>query len=747
MYVIRSNRKTNSYTVRKINRTTQVVRVGKRGIQGPTGPQGPQGIQGIQGPQGEPGPQGPIGATGPKGDKGDKGDTGAPGTTNYNELTNLPDLTLKADKADTYTKNEVDSSLASKADTENLAPVASSGSYDDLTDTPTIPDINNKSDFTRPSFTVVTPSKSASSLDDLSSGWADEYGTGNVRHVSSGQIEGAGAIALTVPTNGAAAGMSKVVTEDYSKSNFRLWVKSSNWNQTGSANVIFMTDDSNHFSMHLKTFFQDFKSDEWFDIAFTRQQFTKTGNPNWSNITKIVLRAWTDNGGSPTIMFDGLAEYPQAERGVVSISFDDGWDTCYTEGAKKMEDYGYQGTQFIIPSLLGNAGRMTQTQVDDLHRKGWDISGHGAVDLTSLPIDQAADDLKQSALYLNEHGYRGANLYAYPNGQNNQAVRDEVQKYFPIARTINWSNQPLAYVNPLRINAFSPINSTPTAVIKQRIDEALNEGSWLVLCFHKITQTAGISTEYSVANFAEIMDYLKSVNADVQTISRVLTRSDFFTESGSESSGDVIGASSSIDNALVRFDGQTGKAIQDSGAVLDDSNSLSGINLLTTSNTIALNGIANAFSILNRAGTNRFAAFQFQTAGTTQATVGMYNNATTDLVIQKDNADAGRRQMVVFKANNSTVFNEEGGDHDLRVEGDTDQNLLFVDAGTDRVGVGTGVPTAKLDVAGDTMRLRTPKTPASATATGNAGDLAWDANYVYVCVATNTWKRSPLASW
>ena len=46
MYVIKSNRKTNSYTVRKINRVTQVVRVGRRGLQGETGPQGPKGDKG-----------------------------------------------------------------------------------------------------------------------------------------------------------------------------------------------------------------------------------------------------------------------------------------------------------------------------------------------------------------------------------------------------------------------------------------------------------------------------------------------------------------------------------------------------------------------------------------------------------------------------------------------------------------------------------------------------------------------------
>lgn len=38
-------------------------------------------------------------------------------------------------------------------------------------------------------------------------------------------------------------------------------------------------------------------------------------------------------------------------------------------------------------------------------------------------------------------------------------------------------------------------------------------------------------------------------------------------------------------------------------------------------------------------------------------------------------------------------------------------------------------------------------TPASASATGTAGSIKWDANYVYVCTATNTWKRAALSSW
>jgi hypothetical protein len=64
-----------------------------------------------------------------------------------------------------------------------------------------------------------------------------------------------------------------------------------------------------------------------------------------------------------------------------------------------------------------------------------------------------------------------------------------------------------------------------------------------------------------------------------------------------------------------------------------------------------------------------------------------------------------------------------------------------------KVGIGTTATTALLDVNSDVLRLRTAKTPASATAAGNAGDICWDASYIYICTATNTWKRVAISTW
>jgi hypothetical protein len=81
----------------------------------------------------------------------------------------------------------------------------------------------------------------------------------------------------------------------------------------------------------------------------------------------------------------------------------------------------------------------------------------------------------------------------------------------------------------------------------------------------------------------------------------------------------------------------------------------------------------------------------------------------------------------------------------------TDASTLDVEAmridSDGNVGIGTAEPTEKLDINGDSIRIRQSQTPSSATATGTQGQIAWDANYMYVCTATNTWKRVALATW
>jgi len=43
--------------------------------------------------------------------------------------------------------------------------------------------------------------------------------------------------------------------------------------------------------------------------------------------------------------------------------------------------------------------------------------------------------------------------------------------------------------------------------------------------------------------------------------------------------------------------------------------------------------------------------------------------------------------------------------------------------------------------------IENSEAPTSATDTGTTGTISWDADYIYICIATNTWKRTAISTW
>lgn len=65
------------------------------------------------------------------------------------------------------------------------------------------------------------------------------------------------------------------------------------------------------------------------------------------------------------------------------------------------------------------------------------------------------------------------------------------------------------------------------------------------------------------------------------------------------------------------------------------------------------------------------------------------------------NVPGGTNDYAVYTYAGNSVFNQGGGNYDFRVESDGDANMIFVDASTNRVGIGTGTPTEELQVDGN----------------------------------------------
>jgi len=122
-------------------------------------------------------------------------------------------------------------------------------------------------------------------------------------------------------------------------------------------------------------------------------------------------------------------------------------------------------------------------------------------------------------------------------------------------------------------------------------------------------------------------------------------------------------------------------------------------------------------------------------------------NFADDKIILK----AGNKAMITMEEKDSAphevTINDGGNNIDFVVENSSGNSLLMTDASTSRVGINTGQPEAALDIDSDSMRLRNSNTPSSATDFGHQGEIRWDANYIYICVATDTWKRVALSTW
>jgi len=131
-------------------------------------------------------------------------------------------------------------------------------------------------------------------------------------------------------------------------------------------------------------------------------------------------------------------------------------------------------------------------------------------------------------------------------------------------------------------------------------------------------------------------------------------------------------------------------------------------------------------------------------AGTMTIHAGLLDFRTNDNVTRNMYiaSDATNGQIISYAPNlkisgNNILFENSSSGERARIDS---SGRLLVGSDADSGG-------ALLQVNGDRIRVATAKTPASATAAGTAGEICWDANYIYVCVATNSWKRTAIAAW
>ena len=102
-------------------------------------------------------------------------------------------------------------------------------------------------------------------------------------------------------------------------------------------------------------------------------------------------------------------------------------------------------------------------------------------------------------------------------------------------------------------------------------------------------------------------------------------------------------------------------------------------------------------------------------------------------------------------ADNSQILADLGGQHvyatDLAAQ--AVREMAGVPLGVDRMASFMDEPMSLLGTMARTLEfcVKLVGVPANASAYGQKGDFAWDASYLYICTAANTWKRVAIATW
>ena len=286
-------------------------------------------------------------------------------------------------------------------------------------------------------------------------------------------------------------------------------------------NTIIYTIDRN------APYFSDLKTG-WNLITLSNYRFGATGTADADSFKNVDGMRIMCKSGTPgayiTVDQIWLIDKPKIKEPLFTITLDDGYVSQYTVARPLMSKYDYRGVCYVISSSVGRPGRMSIEQLKILYQMGWDISNHTATHKPAhtTPAEEWIADMKAGYDWLVENGFqRSAGHLAYPGGHNTVETLWSVQQYHKTGR-LNMESKygnTLPPANPYLLRVYPILTSTSISTVKNRIDENLERGQWLIFMFHGIDEDTSGSGWVTPAFFEEFIEYLAEKNAKVVTMS------------------------------------------------------------------------------------------------------------------------------------------------------------------------------------------------------------------------------------
>ena len=290
-------------------------------------------------------------------------------------------------------------------------------------------------------------------------------------------------------------------------------------------------------------------SGQWLVVTLNWHDAVVTGSPVRTSVTDVRLQVTDDNtSNTVTVHYQSIELLPDASatfpNGIVSVCFDDSYESMFALAMPKLAQYGYPAEVFTIQSLIGSGGRLTMAQLKSLQdQMGWALGSHAYLDadhsltLTGMTAAQADLDLRQTKAWGDANGFRAPAGFAYPKGQyglttDSTYTTDIVRRYFNYARTTNSkTKETFPPADPFRLRAISDISSFAggyapanlTTATTGDLDLCKTNQTWLILTFHNIVASSpAATTDVLQSDFNAIIDAINAKGIPVLPIEDVL---------------------------------------------------------------------------------------------------------------------------------------------------------------------------------------------------------------------------------
>lgn len=196
------------------------------------------------------------------------------------------------------------------------------------------------------------------------------------------------------------------------------------------------------------------------------------------------------------------------EEPLVSITFDDGWESVYSNGAPILEKYNIRTTQYILPGQFKAPNYLSLEQSHSLQKAGHEMMSHTMThsDLTDISAEQLVYELSASKEIMQKEGFTTkAAHFAAPESATNPEVMGHIKSLYSSHRNTyaDLSDGIDRYdvnvgptLDSYNILAFSVRSTTTESEIIAALEYAKKHNGWLVLVYHQIDDSA---TRYTVS--------------------------------------------------------------------------------------------------------------------------------------------------------------------------------------------------------------------------------------------------------